>query len=786
MGDVGFSRTRSLAWALLLGIVVLPAGCRTPLPFAEDVASAHIAVLSVAHWEDYVDALQPTFKLSPEDALKKVLPTTTREEQKLLDALQASLRIALPRSSDSTKTTTTPKEGTTTTATEERGPGNLADVATGASIVQGRKASDLAGFGIEGDLGLDPMMQYRTATSLYQEVQLLNRYVRNAARLRGYAPYMVRVQISLMPESRDKPFDALTNLAFFTGPDPIESGRGAAAPAAEMTLRYKERYKPLEVSYVIPLLVTDSVESAMRSRTEDIVRQFVVAVGAMVQGFGGAAESQRLKDDLERTLGREFNSLLTVGRLSHNTVRVRLGAVRRVQDRDGKSRYSMVPQTHCVTLLLLVPLKDRKCPEQMHLVARTTFSDVVSGVELTAGPDKVWKHELDKQGDKYNWTGDLNQEDVNLLMLWARDDLYTEYVRELDRIVEERLVPKVRERYAHARFNADEVDRQIEILWRRVRDDQDSIWTDLVSLNAGSRHDFVKFDLPEPLKPWLPPQAVPLVDDGKKAIAAVRGGKDLRASRIRARLTVNDPRTSSPTEGDNFLYADSVEVKDGGSAMSLTFPSLKALGFLEAPKKKAGESPPVKDAGQPAEKEENEGKDQDPSKRVRATELLVEFDTAQDSWQVPSAVSLVAVEDKKTLKPVLWVVQEPEKPAPGFTVTCGARSIVPDRESRATVQTFWILKDVNNDKAPLEKVFVGVEGADLLGITGTPAAIVVLDGGRWSVLNDGVATVSLGHLVPGSKVVLRAAREKGTPAVLEFDVREGPTVPRPPVPPAPR
>src|SRR5690349_6498859 len=42
----------------------------------EDVASTHVAVISVAPWSQFRDAVQPVFKLSADDALNKVVPTT--------------------------------------------------------------------------------------------------------------------------------------------------------------------------------------------------------------------------------------------------------------------------------------------------------------------------------------------------------------------------------------------------------------------------------------------------------------------------------------------------------------------------------------------------------------------------------------------------------------------------------------------------------------------------------------------------------------------------------------
>ena len=46
---------------------------RPPLPAQEEAGSVHVAVLAVARWHDYVDALQPYFDLTADDALGQVL-----------------------------------------------------------------------------------------------------------------------------------------------------------------------------------------------------------------------------------------------------------------------------------------------------------------------------------------------------------------------------------------------------------------------------------------------------------------------------------------------------------------------------------------------------------------------------------------------------------------------------------------------------------------------------------------------------------------------------------------
>ena len=66
----------------------------------------------------------------------------------------------------------------------------------------------------EGTAQKEPFLQYQTALSLYQEVQLLNSYVRNAARRSGYIPYIMRLQVTVLPFARNQPYDVYADIAF--------------------------------------------------------------------------------------------------------------------------------------------------------------------------------------------------------------------------------------------------------------------------------------------------------------------------------------------------------------------------------------------------------------------------------------------------------------------------------------------------------------------------------------------------------------------------------------------
>jgi hypothetical protein len=153
----------------------------------EDVGSAQMAVLSVARWEKYEATVQPNFALSTDQAFAQAIPDTAALTSKTLSSFAAQFSAQLSPAASNPSAAASP------------------DV----NSLPGILATD------PSKLGTDPMLRYWTATALYEEVQLLNRYVKDAAIAGEYYPYVVRMQITLMPQKRNLPYDAYCSVAFF-------------------------------------------------------------------------------------------------------------------------------------------------------------------------------------------------------------------------------------------------------------------------------------------------------------------------------------------------------------------------------------------------------------------------------------------------------------------------------------------------------------------------------------------------------------------------------------------
>jgi hypothetical protein len=381
--------TRHSSCCLTTGLAVLAAmtvlvSCKTTelykpatVEYSDEAGGVLLAVNSVSRWEQVADAMQPKFTLaSGEAALSKVLPVTARLQQQMLDAFGLSLGLGLPQSfRESVRTRTANESQTSTVAgdqtTNSGTSGSGYSTATTATTKPGAAPTAPTGTPAGGelpsatapgsDLGLDPLMQYRAAASLYQAVQLINREVELAAKREGYVPYMVRMQLTTIPYRRHMPYDVHSQVEFF--------------PATK-TLPFRMADGKTRLPYVVPLIVTDDLEQAINSRAAEVARQLGLALNFMMQGVGGNIGANLQSRDRESIFAADINSLLTVARLNDNGIYIRLGAAN-----EATGRYSMVGRTYDIALLLLVPSDYFNVPGGVQTSGQTG-SELVAAVQV--------------------------------------------------------------------------------------------------------------------------------------------------------------------------------------------------------------------------------------------------------------------------------------------------------------------------------------------------------------------------------------------------------------------
>lgn len=747
---------QAIASLLLVAAMVSETSCSWFLSSPksqEEVGAVNLSVTLVSPWEDYIAALSPNFSLSANDAVGKIIPRTGIVEEKILDTLGLTARVGLPQSSELVTKTTNLKstqsvgeesKETITIAedkSEKKEPGKLPDAATRAQGAE-KGIKDLPGAPAEAGKSLrnDPMLEYTAATALYQEVQLLNRYVSDAALRHGMEAYIVRLQLGIVPFRRNLGFDLYTKIGFFPKRHGVENMS----------------------AYVLPLLVTDNLEGTLASRTQDTIRQLSIALSVMKAGVVGTAGVDRLKEAFESELFTEPNSLFTIGRVTDNTLGARFGAVR-----QGKDSYSIVPRTHNVTLVLLVP-KD--------------FSNSVGKAKACEGhqPQSQYSAKLPICTSS-NSVSDLEQSEVRVVasttMRDAKDGKMlpqpgrNERADHVGDIVQTFLQSYLGSEVEASQAGIEHNDRTklktkqclnpspdphpakvlcvealLQTVWlndfkkfecvleeagwrdsvgRYTRD----LWMDVVESLDRSQYSGVRFELPARPQPMLPDarQAILLVDDGKSQMkTTLIGGRGLVANQVRAVLEL---QLDGEASGQSISLPGTITTENGADLL-LSFPSpaVWKLGKL----------------------------------KFDASRLIVTRHV-DARWNVTT-------EDPVTFSTVKY--RKPDEPTkPVFTLKSIATLIQPEVGQLGAVSLFIeFLKDAK--KNPLASyVEISVEGAEIaqaefIEKLKTDKKSLPAELGKMVVSSDGTLDLKLRNLDSSKKVIVKSvAKDKQDKAV---------------------
>lgn len=543
-------------------------GCSSTPPLHEvstqhEAGNSYVAVTYVEPWDKVSAELKPKFDMpSGEAALGKVIPQTSIALNRLLNATSIGVGLGFGGTTNTSTVTTDQTMGqpasTQIHSVQQTSPGEATQP---NQTAPSGSAKDLPGTDALGKtLAQEPTLQYAAALALFQEVQLLNRYVDGAPNRKNYTPYLVRLQVTLVPYAKNEPYDGYTNISFF-----MKEQANSSLPI------------------VIPLVVTDSLEGTLTSSTNETVRQFALALGGIVQNAQAKAALQNLADELHSTSGIALNSLQTIGRSSDNSIQVRFGAQR---DPNGTDRYVMVPRTHNVTLLLLVPKasdnrktgkapeiegaknkdaqskdagckkiecnnpacaeQENKAPETdngqtIQLTSLTRFYHVTKGTLLDPVNAKAFKAEVKNKLSFYDLKAPINDEQISNLISDVGDNNYSDYDEKIQCFIEN-------------------------------KNDQKYLWNDLTIFASSYGYAGTTFELPQ-ARTTPPPQeqTALLTDDGDSATTThLIGGHQLSSGDLFAILEIG--KNPSPLK----LAARSISVTEDD--LALTFPSLAKLG----------------------------------------------------------------------------------------------------------------------------------------------------------------------------------------------------------------
>lgn len=488
----------------------------------DEAGSVHVAVLAVTPWEEVKSKLRPNLKISESDLRSQAIPVTFTLLDKYLDILRFQAAIApstVKTTETSTSTSGTGKDDVTNLeSTTTKAPGEARKTEGAAALAAGSAPAIAASGASIG--AINSSLTARAIASFVQDVAALNAEVDGAAKRTGYDPYLMRVQVTVIPRRRHLGYDVYSNLSFFGYDGVFDPKTGEAG----------DRVATKGTPFVVPLLSSDSVETAQRSQSIEALRDVGVALD-LVKGFGAAGLAFNSQKDRQQALaGLDVNSVLTMGRLSDNTLRVRFGAAF-----DPGGGFAAHPRTNTISVLVFFP-KDAK---QTRVVSRTSWTHVLDGTVLERSQERYverlkpieaqWSHlgltvERLMTIDEYPLDG--NYDRFQSALDWTLAE-YCERPKDLANWQRPRNCVEVSGKVTHELndpLRASEKERTYAY-----------VWSHLLSVLPGSRFSTTLVDLPR-LWPECPAgsQLATYAEDDAGISVALRGGKDLANDTLQA------------------------------------------------------------------------------------------------------------------------------------------------------------------------------------------------------------------------------------------------------------
>jgi len=356
-----------------------------------EIGTSRISVLSISAWANYKNHLQPSFVIDEKKAYELAAGDTRFMHENSIDQISALVKFSLADTKKSKLISTESiADDTTTSTSTTTSPGDLSTLSLtnvpspliNTENIPKVKSSNYSDLGKQ-----NARLRYQMATSLYQEVKLLNRYIKDAAIRQGYTPYVIRLQITSMPKMRNLPYDAYVTLGFFNHEMTRLKADTSECNIKESNASEAIKCEHFKLPVVIPLFATDSIENTASSATLGAIKDIGFAVNALGNTAAGV-NLGKISEDIQTALGRDTNSLFTVGRLSDNTVKVRMGALQQIS-----SNFALVPKTETVTLLVMIDSvlakKDKAIERTLEIHSYSEFTHVIKGNTLGGIPTKL-------------------------------------------------------------------------------------------------------------------------------------------------------------------------------------------------------------------------------------------------------------------------------------------------------------------------------------------------------------------------------------------------------------
>jgi len=789
---MGLSRSILAAGVIVAGLVLQACaghdGYAEPrrARWADDAGSVTVSPISVSRWDDVAGDLQPKFKMNSDIAFQQAIPTTQTLDERLTQALVASLQAGLPTTThtDITREVTDPDTGLPVTTVENTRTRQSGTAPAAAPAPEATAATLAALSAIQIDR--DPMLRYLAATALQQEVTLLNRYITDRVQWPGAQAFVVRLQLSVIPNGRNMPYDVETDITLHAND---EQQRAGLAPATQL-LPPDDRENPgrdcrtgsYDTLDVLPMVVTDNLEGLRAARSTNRIQQLALALTATANGVGAGGQFGRTSQQLRRMEGNETNSLLTVGKLSDDTVRVRLGAVQ-----SPRYGYVTIPRTHNISLVVIY----RPClaagqdeylaagPRTLTAVTRTTYRDADSGRTLPYR-DAMSRLTADFTRLRDKYPGQFTFLEMARLYQWAtrqeRDRFFEYFQRRhtssylagrppggrdlcnapapLARNMYERLPyasyqeltesqdyvgdePSGRaQRSMPERVVAD--PRCLTLEQIRYQTVAPALWTDLQSIRIAGEFAYTTIPVRlEPRAPMLPPAQLAVIGLGSgEATVSLAQARDLIAQR---------PLQMSLLGANGPIPATEASVAAGGRAVTGRFPPLAGYGVAARGAYRLELRVPLTELG-------NAGCGRSSHVRVEGRDCVATYRVRFNA--APAAAAPAATP---------------------FRISATAPAIVADSSGHGRLN---VIVSRTGAGEPPSSLYLSVNNGQLVEIRPVRNFAFLGDERGWKVTAVGEATLVLENLIPGRAVTVSLVDGEAPARSLSINVVAGATASR--------
>jgi len=381
---------KRISCTLLVGIMTLSLASCSGVPLfdsahrvhvAEEVGDVYVSAYPVVPWSEIGSKLEPKHSLTTTDARAMAAITTQSQVSQFLSTFSAGLGIGLPTKSWSSNTSVDTAGVTTSTSATQRGSGQVpvSSVVTATDIEHDALSADLGRAAATS--GIDAATQLMAGTAVFQLAAILDNQLSKGWLPRGYQANLITFQVNLQPARRDLPYDTYITLTLLPG-DWTEAVRTSSRLSTDAST-----FPPV---MIYPLVIADAMETSSVAKSVEIMRQAALSLSGIVGNAGVNAGLAGSSDRLNAIVAGDRNSLTTVGRISDQTVRIRIGA-----QQQGSSKLAMVPRTQNISMVVFTRAADFEDGylNRLAVVSQVSYADAQTGVVVPDTPRPALLHE---------------------------------------------------------------------------------------------------------------------------------------------------------------------------------------------------------------------------------------------------------------------------------------------------------------------------------------------------------------------------------------------------------